>query len=335
MSGFFDLSSIQYSWPFIVFTIMNFIELAWIVTGVFILIYYKYSERLGEKAHGCLTILKNSLRNTFLNILEIPLIAVFGYSYDRKQDMFYSNIECWQRKYGYCRLYDETAALSGMILDCEPVYFEYGGKRWLIEFWKGQYDLATGFEAGIYNTDKPDIEIPGVFNGTFYDCAQNSEMLFMSCELYKNNVLLIKDEGIHWWLTGFRVGEFSNTEELAVHIKITLKDPGMLKEFLNGLRSTGYSDADFTVDGNTVGLLFGRPRSAQPYTRTNEIEAITQWKNRLLCETYNELTSAFKSTPRKVFKVRRLDGEVYQRLKETGKSKKVFDIYNKIEKYRG
>jgi len=45
-------------------------------------------------------------------------------------------------------LYDEAAAPLGMIVDCEPIHFEYKGKRWLIQFWKGQYDLPTGAEVG-------------------------------------------------------------------------------------------------------------------------------------------------------------------------------------------
>ena len=65
-------------------------------------------------------------------------INAAGYSYDSKEDIFYSNIDAWQKNMGYCQLYDEAAAPLGMIIDCEPIHFIYNGKRWLIEFWKGQ-----------------------------------------------------------------------------------------------------------------------------------------------------------------------------------------------------
>lgn len=48
-------------------------------------------------------------------------IEAAGYSYDPKQDIFYSNMDAWQRNMGYCRLYDEAAAPMGMIIDCEPI----------------------------------------------------------------------------------------------------------------------------------------------------------------------------------------------------------------------
>jgi len=49
-------------------------------------------------------------------------IEIAGYSYDPKQDIFYSTMDPWQRDIGYCRLYDELAAPLGMIIDCEPIY---------------------------------------------------------------------------------------------------------------------------------------------------------------------------------------------------------------------
>ena len=53
------------------------------------------------------------------------LLEPFGFAYDGRQDIFYSRTDSWQRKYGYGRIYDEGAALLNMILDCEPIYFEY------------------------------------------------------------------------------------------------------------------------------------------------------------------------------------------------------------------
>lgn len=319
--------------PFFATLIMTILESAWIAAGVFIIIYYKFFGSIKKWTQSVLYIIKKRVRDLYLTIIESHLPAVFGYSYDREQDMFYTNLDSWQRKYGYCRLYDETTALSGMIVDCEPVYFDYGNKRWLIEFWKGQYDIATGFEIGVYNTDKSDIDIPGVFSGTFFNSAQNDELLYLSGELYKNSKLLMKNKGMHWWLTGFRLGEFSDPGELELYIKITLKDPLMLQEFIKGLWNIAYSGADLTINGNTVGLLFGRPHTPQPYTRTNKIETITQWKNKFLCDTFNELTGTSKTTPQKIYRVRRLDDEIYRRIKDMGKSKKTLDVYKKIETY--
>lgn len=97
-----------------------------------------------------------------------------GFAYEPRGDYFYSRMYCWQRKTGYCRLYDEGASLFNMIMDCEPVTFSYGGKRWLIELWKGQYGITTGGEIGVYNTHLEDIHTSR-FTGTFYENISDAE----------------------------------------------------------------------------------------------------------------------------------------------------------------
>ena len=84
----------------------------------------------------------------------------FGFAYDYTQDIFYSIMDCWQRNFGYFRLYDEACAAFSMIIDCEPIYFNYNGKKWMIEFWKGQYGMTTGGEVGIYYTSGPILTFP-------------------------------------------------------------------------------------------------------------------------------------------------------------------------------
>ena len=113
-------------------------------------------------------------------------IELAGYGYDSVQDIFYSNTNAWQRNIGYSRLYDEGSAPFGMILDCEPIYFRYGGKIWLIELWKGQYDLNTGCEVGVYTREESNINIPEIYKYMFYNCASNEDRLTMSFSLYKN-----------------------------------------------------------------------------------------------------------------------------------------------------
>ena len=72
------------------------------------------------------------------------LIAPFGYAYLPAQDIFTSRLDVWQRDFGYCTLYDKAAFRFNMVFDCLPVYFEYDGRTWLLELWKGQYGINTG-----------------------------------------------------------------------------------------------------------------------------------------------------------------------------------------------
>lgn len=288
---------------------------------------------LGDLARA----VKGSIAGAYAKLLKSrafnQLISPTGFEYDREQDIYYSRLDAWQRKLGYCRLYDETAPLTGMILDSEPVYFDYKGKRWLIELWKGQYDLTTGFEIGVYNTDRPDLDVPGIFSGTLYDSAKDDELLLMSCTLLKNNKILFKRQDRQWWLTGFKVGEFSNPSELTMYVSITLKDEAMVNAFVEGLEDIQYAEREIHIKGNTVSFIFSKPHSLQPYSRTKEIEAMTQWKNEILCDAYNDLTKDLNNSPQKIQYIRKNESDMYQKIADIGKSMKKFDMYKTIKNY--
>jgi hypothetical protein len=261
------------------------------------------------------------------------IIKDAGYSYDSRQDIFYSNLDAWQRNMGFCRLYDEASAPFGMIIDCEPIYFEYDGKSWLIELWKGQYDLTTGGEIGVYTNEAPDLDIPGLFTGTFYNCASDADRLEMTFSLKRNGEKLFKRKDKHWWLTGFKLGEFSEPSELIMNIKITLKDKQMCNAFVRGLRKAGYSEDEIYIMENTVGLKFNKPHTAQPITRTKETDWIIQKKNKLLCEKYQEITSPYENFTDKINAVRQKSPEIYEMITNLGKSEQIFKTYKKIKDY--
>ncbi|KNY25368.1 hypothetical protein Bccel_0628 [Pseudobacteroides cellulosolvens ATCC 35603 = DSM 2933] len=260
-------------------------------------------------------------------------IEVAGFSYDPEQDMFYSNIDSWQRKFGYCRLYDEATVPFGMIVDCEPVYFDYDGKKWLIEFWKGQYDMCTGCEIGIYYTDKSDFVIPNVFNGAFYKCVDDDDQLYMEFTLKKFDEVLFKRGEKHWWLTGFKLGEFSETYELSMDIAITFNKEEMLYEFIKGLKNANYSDEEFVVKGNSIYIKFEFAHTSQPLSRIKQAEWIIQRKNEALCEKYIELTAGCMSMSEKLKVLKEQSPDLYKKVLNPGKSTAIFDVYKKIKKY--
>lgn len=260
-------------------------------------------------------------------------IAAAGYAYDKEQDIFYSILDPWQRTMGYCRLYDEAAAPFGMIVDCDTVYFEYKDKRWLIEFWKGQYDLTTGCEVGVYNTPRADLNIPDVFNGTFYDCAGNEDLLPISYILKKNGKKLFTRKDRHWWLTGFKLGEFTEPSELTMLIRITLKDKAMCDAFVNGLTEAGYLQKEIMRNGNTVSLKFDQPHTKQPISRTKETDYLIQKKNKLLCDMYQDITESYGNSLDKIRAIKEKAPDIYEQIMNMGKNRQLFMIYDKIKKY--
>jgi len=254
-------------------------------------------------------------------------IEVAGYAYDSKQDIFYSTLNPWQRDIGYCRLYDEAAAPLGMIIDCEPITFKYHEKEWLIGFWKGQYDLVCGGEIGVY-TRAVDRNIRGFLNGAYYDCVTDTDLLEMSYTLKKNGNTLFTRTDKHWWLTGFKLGEFSEPSELTMDISVTLHNVMMRNAFVTGLWDAGYPLNDFKTNGSTVSFTFDHPHTPPPVTRTPATDRIIQKKNQLLCEKYQEITGSSNTIQEKVKAVEELSPEMYSKVIRTGKSKQSYEKFS-------
>jgi hypothetical protein len=257
----------------------------------------------------------------------------FGFTYEPYQDIFFSLLNPWQRELGYCRLYDEASVIMSMVIDCEPIRFEYAGRRWLIEFWKGQYGMTTGGEVGIYYTEWPDLNIPGVFNGTFYYCVRDEDLINMSFILKKRGNILFTRSGYHWWLTGFKLGEFSKPSELSMDITLDLYDRKMANAFVDALIKAGYTDEEFLQQGRRVIVRFDKPHTKQPLTRSGLTEFIAMRNNESLCVSYNTLTESYTDTLDKLEIVRSESPSMYNQILNLGKPKAVFESYNTIKEY--
>jgi len=254
----------------------------------------------------------------------------YGFAYDMYEDIFYSLMDCWQRNLGYCRIYDETCATLSMIIDCEPIRFEYNGIKWLIEFWKGQYGMTTGGEVGIYYTNGPDLNVPGFFNGTFYYSVSDDDRINMAFAFRKNDDLLFTRNGYHWWLTGFKLGEFSDPSELSMDIILELYDTNMCNAFVDALVKAGYSSNEYSVSGRIVNIIFDKPHTAQPYSRTSFTEYIMQKNNQSLCHAYQDLTEESTDTLDKLETIQRVAPKMYRKILNVGKSPQIFDSFHKL-----
>ncbi len=290
----------------------------------------KHRNKTHEVIHPVTEIIgSTSERLAELNRELLP----FGFTYEPYQDIFYSLLNPWQRELGYCRLYDEASAAMSMIIDCEPFRFEYAGRRWLIEFWKGQYGMTTGGEVGIYYTQWPDLNIPGVFNGTFYYCLRDEDLINMSFIFKKKGNILFTRSGYHWWLTGFKLGEFSKPSELSMDITLDLYDRKMANAFVDALIKTGYKDEEFLQQGRRVIVRFDKPHTKQPLTRSGLTEFIMMRNNESFCNSYNSLTEAYSDTLDKLEIVRNESPSMYSQILNLGKPRAVFESYNSIKKY--
>lgn len=218
----------------------------------------------------------------------------FGFAYDDQKDIFYSLEDAWQREFGYGKLYDEMAPAMNMIIDSEPIYFEYGDRRWMIEFWKGQYGVTTGAEAGIYVEEEWGNEKDP--QKVFYQCASLDEELPISIVLYKNGKRLFQREKKHWWLTGFSLGEFSWPAELMLEVSLTFPHLDMLEAFMEGCYRAGYQPEDFHIWYHRVSFRLYQPKAKQPSKYGKLFKRWIQWQNRHNCKLYHRVTKDFART---------------------------------------
>ncbi len=301
--------------------------------GVFILsilIKYRTKKLLEEPVPE----IQQEVIYTAVQIEELrEILAGTGYAYDWKQDVFYSVKNPWQKRFGYCRLYDETAAPLGMVIDCEPIEFDYAGKRWMIELWKGQYGMTTGAEIGIYNTNRPEIDITEVFTGTFYQCAEEADYLSMTYTLIKDSQVLFRKAGRHWWLTGFRLGMYSKPSDLKLEVSINFKDHVMRNAFLESLSKLGYKGNEVRVSGNTVLVIYTKPHSKQPGTRKGFAAFIAQNHNKWLVREYRRLTQDKENMYEILTLLKERSPLLFSLVMKIGRQKEAFSQYETIKKY--
>jgi Domain of unknown function (DUF4474) len=200
-------------------------------------------------------------------------VDLAGFYYDPGQDIIYSKMYPLQRNFGYAYGYDAAALLMSAVIDCEPIFFDYAGKTWMIELWKGQYGLETGCEIGVYTrptgSTGPFYFVldhtvgvrpydPTPEHKQYFDCAADSDLLVMSSTLYrKGQKLFSRGPEPHWWLTGFKWGVFSDPEDLTMDVSITCKDAAMATAFVTSVRRLGYQHA--SVSANTISFTFAAP----------------------------------------------------------------------------
>lgn len=220
------------------------------------------------------------------------LLRPFGFSYNEQQDIITSLPTAWQREFGYRAVFDRTASRFNMVFDCEPVYFDYDGRTWLIEFWKGQYGINIGGEIGIYRADS--VLSPKEYRRAHFKSASDDQMLPLSMELFCKNHPLFTLHRLHWWLTGFKMGEYSNPEDLILNVSLTFPNREMFESFLESLQRLGYSEPEACVCNLTVSFSFQTPHSR---LRRGLRARFSQFKNRLFIRIYRRITRPFVCTP--------------------------------------
>lgn len=275
-------------------------------------------------------------RNFFIKQEQSPKAAALhdefaakGFFYSMKDDAFYSTKDALQHRFGSCQLYDETMPLIGRIVDCEPITFDYDNKHWLIELWKGQYEVATGCQIGIYCTVNDYIKAPG-FQGVFYEAPDERESCLITYTLKKKNKILLRNKLGECFMAGLKLGEFSNPSALSLKVKITFPNKNMLSAFIGGLKAVGYSRNEYSWHFKTVTVHFTKPHTTQPASRTRVQEAIIQQGNYANCQKCIRLTFKCSNSLEKLELIYDIDKELYEKMLNSFYSKGLYSSYELI-----
>lgn len=230
-----------------------------------------------------------------LNELTEPL----GYQYIPCQDIFISTLDAWQREFGYTRKFDCLAPCFNMIFDSEPVYFDYDGRTWLIELWKGQYGINTGAEMGIYCADR--IVPPEKRKNEYFHTIPDDQLPLFFMNLYRTDLgdatTIANVSMAHWWLAAFRMGCFSQPYNLCANFCIDFVDHCMMYAFADALISLGYDPCCLQTNGSCICFSYRIPLTPNTCSCiTKLIRGFVQRKNRLFCKLYRFITRPFQCT---------------------------------------
>ena len=158
------------------------------------------------------------------------ILVAAGFDYDPVQDVYYTQLDSWQRNFGFNSVYDTAAPMVGMIYSTAKIYFTYDDKDWMMEIWKGQYGITAGGEIGFYN--KPTDRVM-----EHYDCVTDEEMLTMAFDFYNMDELVFtRGPEKHWWLTGFKFLHVGIPQFIELDMTIEFPNRKMANAFEKGLK---------------------------------------------------------------------------------------------------
>jgi len=179
-------------------------------------------------------------------------MAGIGYSFSYEELLVYTHVNVWMRDFGFTFLYDLFSYTTPFFFyDTRRIKFDYADKEWMIQVWKGNYLVSNGAEIGIYTREPGSI-------GTYYDCANDEQMMNMSMKLYhKDDLLFERPEQLHWWLTGFQLSDvLYPARNLTLDFTIEMQSEEMLKAFCKAIDNHYRHDIKYTVDGLKVNVIW-------------------------------------------------------------------------------
>ena len=128
---------------------------------------------------------------------------VLDFIYDEKGQAYHSQINTWQREFGYNEVYDIIFSYSTDMMRGR-YFFDYNGLQHVLWLWKGDYwNLQTGAELGLYSYGYTANDIEH-YNVVDYEIPMTLTV-YNSYDRWASPVLAWVPEDDQWWITAFNV----------------------------------------------------------------------------------------------------------------------------------
>ncbi|MDR1928366.1 MAG: DUF4474 domain-containing protein [Oscillospiraceae bacterium] len=191
------------------------------------------------------------------------------YFYEADENYVYTNPDALFKFFGYNAFYDAFTWVALCLPDIIRCKFNYDGRDWLLEFWKGGYAvcLCTGGEIGLYN--KPEGQA-----AQHYFAAEEADWIGMEMSIYNEGVkLFTRPFAATWWVTGFEVLNYLDgfaqgpRRDCTMEARLELKDEEMAAKVAQCLEEKGFVRAAsplqsggptecYTLSGSTICVLW-------------------------------------------------------------------------------
>ncbi len=182
-------------------------------------------------------------------------LSKMGYDVIGLKPYIYNNDkeDCFQAEFGYNPLYDFGANLIDFSIETTKLDFDYEGKEYRIQLWKGQYisgEIGTvGGEIGVY-TRKPGTGIAL----DHYNCAAEDDWVKMEMTIFwdefDNGEYLpqfTRNYNDFWWCTGFVDGQLKNRRDsntMRLLGRITWETEEQAQLFAEAMSNKGFTEVE-------------------------------------------------------------------------------------------
>jgi len=210
------------------------------------------AEKAGEKAGTTVRFALASLihkTNDLARKLGIDTAALGAMFLDMKKDsngIYHAAFDCWQSAFGYNKLYDIVFALGTSMDYNNDAIFSYGGEKYILWAWKGDYvNLGAGAELGIY--------YGGSDKNSHWKVKDSLSMPMTLTLTHKTKGVIVNNwTDRTWWITAFNP-KYQNVKasDLVATYTVKFENANMFKEF-EKTKAKGWS---FNSNTNTATLV--------------------------------------------------------------------------------